>query len=107
MDERPRARHFADAHFDERWTLGRGRRGKGGGKTLGGIRAAEGETERRRQQLEVRIGDFGGKLLPELPSLDSLHVAVAAILNRYDGKLTDVEIDGLGRLSNRIRMLKA
>lgn len=31
------------------------------------------------------------------------HGNIGTYLDRYDGKLTDVEIDGLGRLSNRIR----
>ena len=30
---------------------------------------------------------------------------IGTYLNLYDGKLTDVEIEGLGRLSNRIRMI--
>lgn len=30
---------------------------------------------------------------------------IGTYLNLYDGKVTDVEIDGLGRLSNRIRMI--
>lgn len=33
------------------------------------------------------------------------HGNIGTYLNRYDGKLTDVEIDRLGRLSNRIRLL--
>jgi 2-keto-4-pentenoate hydratase/2-oxohepta-3-ene-1,7-dioic acid hydratase in catechol pathway len=42
------------------------------------------------------------KGMPKFP-----HGNIGTYLNRYDGKLTDVEIAGLGRLSNRIRMLKA
>jgi 2-keto-4-pentenoate hydratase/2-oxohepta-3-ene-1,7-dioic acid hydratase in catechol pathway len=34
------------------------------------------------------------------------HGNVGTYLGRYDGKLTDVEIDGLGRLSNRINLVK-
>jgi 2-keto-4-pentenoate hydratase/2-oxohepta-3-ene-1,7-dioic acid hydratase in catechol pathway len=33
------------------------------------------------------------------------HGNIGTFLNRYDGKLTDVEIERLGRLSNRIRVL--
>ena len=32
------------------------------------------------------------------------HGNIGTYLKRYDGKLTDVEIEQLGRLSNRIRM---